>query len=133
MPPLLWNTGRKRQTMAGVRPKRLPWPSDRAGRLADLLLACMLAVITFPLMVFVAIAITCNSRGPIFSSEERVDASGRRFSALKFRTTVQSCTRGPASELTFVGGIIWHLRIDNLPQLVNVLRGEMSCIKGSSD
>jgi lipopolysaccharide/colanic/teichoic acid biosynthesis glycosyltransferase len=86
-------------------------------------------------MIFVAIAIKCDSRGPVFAWEERISTRGLRFSALKFRTTGvhSSARRGAASELTFVGGIIWHLRLDNLPQLLNVLRGEMSCIKRDSD
>ena len=113
----------------------LPDPRHRAERLGDLVVASALLLFTLPLMTIVAIAIKCDSRGPIFCWEERVDLRGRRFSAFKFRSTVQRQPVGPGiePEVTFVGGIIRFLRIDNLPQLINVLRGEMTCIVGGSD
>ena len=83
-------------------------------------------------MIFVAIAIKCDSRGPILIREPRIDRRGRRFLALKFRITSGSSSLGRA-DVTFVGNIIHFLRIDDLPQLLNVLRGEMTCVSRDRD
>jgi lipopolysaccharide/colanic/teichoic acid biosynthesis glycosyltransferase len=102
----------------------------QAGRVGDIVLASILLFITLPLMVMTAVAIKCDSRGPILVREERRDRRGRRFFAFKFRSTVYR--NAPIwyvdPEATFVGGIIRFLSIDKLPQLINVLRGEMTCL-----
>jgi lipopolysaccharide/colanic/teichoic acid biosynthesis glycosyltransferase len=102
-----------------------------AARVSDRLVAGMLLLVTLPLMVLTAIAIKCDSRGPVFAREERRDPRGRRFFALKFRSTVE--TSAGLEVVTFVGSIIRLLRIDNLPQLINVLRGEMTCVVDDPD
>jgi lipopolysaccharide/colanic/teichoic acid biosynthesis glycosyltransferase len=106
------------------------------GRVSDRLIASVVLLVTLPLMALTAIAIKCDSRGPVLVREERRDPCGRRFFAIKFRSTVD--TGGPpvrrvAQQTTFVGSIIRYLRIDNLPQLFNVLRGEMTCVAGDPD
>jgi|SRR5215472_1462993 len=100
-----------------------------APPLTELFTASALILLTLPLMILVAVAIKCESQGPIFSRTELISPRGRRFSALKFRSTVcePSPARGLVIRVTFVGSIIRFLRIENLPQLLNVLRGEMSC------
>ena len=65
--------------------------------------------------------------------EPRVDRFGRRFCALKFRITGDGGGSPGGADITFVGNIIHFLRIDNLPQLINVLRGEMTCMIGDAD
>jgi lipopolysaccharide/colanic/teichoic acid biosynthesis glycosyltransferase len=122
-------------TMRRTDPTRLPDPRHRAIRSGDLVVASVLFLITLPLMILVAIAIKCDSRGPIFSREERLYPRGYRFFALKFRSTVheERPSRGVEPEVTFVGGIMRFLRIDNLPQLVNVVRGEMTCVASDPD
>jgi lipopolysaccharide/colanic/teichoic acid biosynthesis glycosyltransferase len=102
-----------------------------ASRRTDRFIACVLLLVTLPLMVFAAIAIKCDSRGPVLVREERRDPRGRRFFALKFRSTVH--TSADLEVVTFVGSIIRFLRIDNLPQLVNALRGEMTCVADDPD
>jgi len=99
-------------------------------RLIDLVIACCLIILLMPLMTVAAIAIKCDSRGPILVWEKRTPRQGRQFWALKFRCAVRRASVGPYDEpeVTFVGGIIRFLRIDNLPQLANVLRGEMTCL-----
>ena len=89
----------------------------------------MLFLVTLPLAIFVAIAIKLDSPGPIFVRERKFDRYGRCFFALKFRIAGNSGSPSYA-ELTCVGNIIHFLQIDNLPQLINVLRGEMGCIPG---
>ena len=98
-------------------------------RFGDLVIACGLIVLLLPLMLIVTIAVKCDSRGPVLVWEFRRRPPGSDFWALKFRCTVHGADgRYPEPEATFVGGIIRYLRIDNLPQLVNVLRGEMTCL-----
>jgi lipopolysaccharide/colanic/teichoic acid biosynthesis glycosyltransferase len=104
----------------------------RARRIGDIILAGVLLVVTLPLMIVVAIAIKCDSPGPILIREPRIGRHGRRCLALKFRITGGSGSQGRA-DVTFVGNIIHFLRIDDLPQLLNVLRGEMTCAPRDRD
>ena len=103
-----------------------------SDRLRDLVIAGGLIFLVLPLMFFVAIAIKCDSGGPTLSWEQRIGPRGQRFWACRFRITAQGDTTrfGDKKQLTFVGDLIHWLRIDTLPQLVNVLRGEMTCIPG---
>jgi lipopolysaccharide/colanic/teichoic acid biosynthesis glycosyltransferase len=117
----------------GARRARLarPW-FEKWG---DFVVGCGLVVLCLPLMIVVAIAIKCDSRGPVFVWEKRTSPSGHQFWALKFRTTVHEARNRPCdkSQATFVGGMIQPLRIDTLPQLVNVLRREMTCFPADPD
>jgi lipopolysaccharide/colanic/teichoic acid biosynthesis glycosyltransferase len=104
-----------------------------ARRLGDLAAACALIALTLPLMAIVAIAIKCDSPGPLFERRQCVGIGGRRFDALSFRTTLHAVKdaelawrRGP--QMTRVGRYLRYTRVDDLPQLFNVLRGEMSII-----
>jgi lipopolysaccharide/colanic/teichoic acid biosynthesis glycosyltransferase len=113
-----------------------PRRPNRAMRLADLGIATVLIILTSPLMALTALAIKLDSSGPIFTRERRVDGDGRQFAALKFRTTqyrplVDTRTfqhLDAGSAITRLGGFLRQTRIDNLPQLLNVLRGEMVCV-----
>jgi lipopolysaccharide/colanic/teichoic acid biosynthesis glycosyltransferase len=93
-------------------------------RLGDLLLACFLLAITLPLLIVVALAIKCESQGPVFDRQTCIARGGRRFHMLKFRTSAcdpQHARPAWAQQATWVGQFA-------LPQLINVLRGEMSMI-----
>ncbi len=102
----------------------------------DLVASMLLLVITFPIMVLTAIAIKLDSRGPILYLQERVGYRGRSFMCPKFRSmTIDAEGDGVArwatkndSRVTRVGAVIRACRIDELPQLVSVLRGEMSLV-----
>lgn len=108
----------------------------RFERWSDLVVACGLIVLALPLMIMVACAIRCDSWGPALVWEKRVSPRGHQFWALRFRVFVHET---PARlyynepHATFVGGIIRYLRIDALPQLFNVLRGEMTCFPAHPD
>jgi len=98
-------------------------------RLGDLVIACMILAITFPLMLMVALAIRLETPGPIFGRQTCIGRGGRRFQMLKFRTSVHKPdhpTPSWAQKITLVGQLLRHTRLDALPQLFNVLRGEMS-------
>jgi len=98
-------------------------------RLGDLVIAFMILAITFPLMLMVALAIRLETPGPILDRQTCIGRDGRRFQLLKFRTSVHK-PHHPippwAQDMTRVGQLLRYTRLDALPQLINVLRGEMS-------
>jgi sugar transferase (PEP-CTERM system associated) len=107
-----------------------------AKRFVDLVTALILLVFSVPVVVLAAIAIKLDSAGPLFYSQDRVGVNGRVFRILKFRSmladaeqrsgVIWAAPRDP--RITRVGRIIRRLRIDELPQLLNVLRGDMSLV-----
>ncbi|MEW6357788.1 MAG: sugar transferase [Planctomycetota bacterium] len=112
--------------------KGVPYPKLR--RLLDMGLAFFGIVVSFPFWILVAVAVKLSSKGPILVTEERVGLEGESFPLIKFRTDA-----GPADHsaepiamdhpsVTAVGRLLRRTRIDELPQLINVLRGEMSLI-----
>jgi exopolysaccharide biosynthesis polyprenyl glycosylphosphotransferase len=110
--------------------------ADLAKRLFDLSIATALILLTLPLMALVALAIWCDSRGPILHRQERIGWSGRVFALWKFRSMRRDAEPGGRPiwaakgdpRVTRVGRLIRYTRIDELPQLWNVLRGEMSLV-----
>jgi sugar transferase (PEP-CTERM system associated) len=93
-------------------------------------------VLSMPLMLLTALAVKLESRGPVFYIQERVGKNGRRFKIIKFRSmrVGAEATSGPVwaeeddPRVTRVGRIIRKLRFDELPQFVNVLRGDMNFV-----
>ena len=82
-------------------------------------------------MLIVALVIKLEHEGPIFERRECIGRGGRRFRMLKFRTTMHHpihATRPWTQQTTQVGQFLRYTRIEDLPQLINVLRGEMSLI-----
>jgi exopolysaccharide biosynthesis polyprenyl glycosylphosphotransferase len=107
----------------------------RLKRLVDLILAGILLLVASPLMLLVALLIKIDSRGPILFVQERLGQKGKPFKILKFRTMFHGAANdGPVwtdhndPRITRVGKLIRKLRIDELPQLWNIIRGEMSFI-----
>jgi sugar transferase (PEP-CTERM system associated) len=105
-------------------------------RLFDLATAGTLLVMALPVMLITAIAIRLESRGPILYRQERVGQGGRPFTCMKFRSMrvdaekdgVARWAQAQDPRITRVGHFIRKMRIDELPQLINVLRGEMSLV-----
>ncbi|WP_213956020.1 sugar transferase [Variovorax sp. dw_954] len=103
-------------------------------RIFDLLASLIVVALMFPLVVASALAIKLTSSGPVFFLQERVGLHGRRFSIYKLRTmTVGNNSRDrqirPGDvDVTRVGGILRRLKIDELPQVLNVLVGDMSLV-----
>ncbi len=105
-------------------------------RLSDILLSLILLMLTAPLMAFVALLIKLDSRGPVIFSQERVGQNNRPYMVHKFRSMVADAEKhtGPVwakdddDRITRVGRVIRKLRIDELPQLWNALKGEMSMV-----
>lgn len=105
-------------------------------RVVDILLSLTLLLLLLPLNIVVAICIKLESKGPVIFSQDRVGEKRKIYTMHKFRSMVQDAEKksGPvwASEeddrITRVGRIIRKLRIDEIPQLWNVLKGEMSFV-----
>src|SRR6476620_10199385 len=101
--------------------------AQQMWRLGEFLIALVLLLISAPLLLCIALAIKWESPGPIFQSRERIGQDGRRFTMLSFRRNAydpgQQRFRG---ERTRIGHFLQRTRMDTLPQLFNVLRGEMS-------
>jgi exopolysaccharide biosynthesis polyprenyl glycosylphosphotransferase len=105
-------------------------------RILDIFFGAILLVITFPVAVVTAILIKATSPGPVFYLQKRTGLHGKPFIMYKFRTMQMGAERGNKprwaalrdARVTVVGKYLRHFRIDELPQLVNVLRNEMSII-----
>jgi exopolysaccharide biosynthesis polyprenyl glycosylphosphotransferase len=119
-----------------VHPHRLG-PGERlVKRFFDLLGASLLLAVTAPLFLLLAVLIPLTSRGPIFYRQERLGRYRRKFHILKFRTMRENAERftGPVlatardPRITRLGRFLRATKIDELPQLWNVLRGEMSLV-----
>jgi len=108
----------------------------RAYKRAVALIGAVIGLTVFaPIMVLVAIAIRLDSAGPVLYSQERVGINGKRFHILKFRsmridaeTSVPTWATENDPRVTRVGRIIRNLRLDEVPQFVNVLRGDMAFV-----
>jgi lipopolysaccharide/colanic/teichoic acid biosynthesis glycosyltransferase len=110
-------------------------PAPLAKRAMDMTVALLLLVMAAPLFVVAAALIKIESRGPVFFRQRRVGKDGRHFFMWKFRSMCQNAPRyerSPISDtdlrLTAVGRILRRLSLDELPQLINVVTGEMSLV-----
>jgi lipopolysaccharide/colanic/teichoic acid biosynthesis glycosyltransferase len=105
-------------------------PPFRGKRLFDLAVLALVAVPAAVLGVGCAAAVRFTSRGPVLFVQERVGQDGERFQVLKFRTMVAGDNPlfPDASRITGVGRWLRRFSLDELPQLVNVARGEMSIV-----
>jgi len=105
-------------------------------RVGDLALSSIFVLLGWPIFFLVAIAIRLDSRGPIFFQQERVGQRGRTFTLLKFRTMLQNAEAhtGPVwtaqedRRITRLGRWLRKTRLDEFPQILNVIKGEMSFI-----
>lgn len=104
-------------------------------RFMDLFISALGIVITSPIMVICAFAIKIDDGGPVFFKQNRVTRNGKIFNILKFRSMVTDADKDGAKKaengdmrITRVGKVIRSCRIDELPQLFNVLKGDMSIV-----
>lgn len=106
-----------------------------AKRFSDIVLSLFFLAITLPIALLVAMAIKWESPGPVIFEQERVGFRGRVFTLFKFRSMRQDAEKdGPVwaqesdNRITRVGAIIRKMRLDEIPQVFNVMRGDMSFI-----
>jgi exopolysaccharide biosynthesis polyprenyl glycosylphosphotransferase len=122
--------------LVGVRRSRLVGANLVVKRVFDLVLSVLLLIPGIPLMAIIAIAIRLDSPGPAVYRQERVGKDGRAFTAYKFRSMMQDAEAdtGPVftsradPRITKVGRFLRRTSLDEVPQVLNVLRGEMSLV-----
>ncbi len=128
--------------------------AERARRVLNIVLATLALIVVLPLMALIAVLIKLTSRGPVFYTQVRVgldrrgnrlnatnhrrtaDIGGAPFQIYKFRTMRVDAESGTGAvwatkkdpRITFVGGFLRQYRLDELPQLINVIRGEMNIV-----
>ena len=104
-------------------------------RIFDVVLACTLLVICAPSLIIIAFLIVTDSKGGVFYRQERVTQYGRKFRIFKFRTMITNAdkigslvTVSNDSRVTKIGKKLRKYRLDEIPQLFNVLFGDMSFV-----
>lgn len=117
------------------RNRGLTTEQELIKRCMDIFISLVGIIITSPIMLICAIAIKLDDGGPIFFKQNRITKNGKIFNVLKFRSMVVDAEKDGAqkatehdSRITKVGKIIRACRADELPQLFNVLRGDMSMV-----
>ena len=104
-------------------------------RVFDVITSLTLLIILSPFLIFLAILIKIDSKGPVFYRQERVTTYGKTFRIYKFRTMVQNAdkigtlvTIEHDNRITRMGRLIRKVRLDEIPQLLNILKGDMSFV-----
>jgi exopolysaccharide biosynthesis polyprenyl glycosylphosphotransferase len=129
-----------------LRPPVLSGFDWAVKRVFDLVLSALIAFVFLPLWLLIALAIKVDSRGPVLYVDRRIGVGEREFAMFKFRTMMAGAdelqpTLEPANEaegalfkirddprVTRVGGVLRRLSLDEVPQVINVLRGQMSLV-----
>ena len=106
-----------------------------AKRVMDMVISGIGIVITSPIMLIIALAVKLYDRGPVFYFQERLTVGGRSFMICKFRSMCVDSEKNGArlaskhdSRITPVGKVLRNLHLDELPQLFNVFKGDMSLV-----
>lgn len=104
-------------------------------RVFDIVISFILLIILSPILLILAILIKLDSKGPVFYRQERIKQYGKTFKIFKFRTMVQNAdkigsliTLGKDPRITRMGNVIRKCRLDELPQVINVLIGDMTFV-----
>ena len=104
-------------------------------RLLDILVSLVLTVILSPILILIALIVVIDSKGPVFYRQERITKNMKTFRIFKFRTMIDKAdTIGPLvttdndSRITRVGRVLRKVRLDELPQLFNILAGDMTLV-----
>ena len=103
-------------------------------RIFDIILSLFGLMILFPFMLIIAILIKLDSKGPVFFKQIRVTKNGREFKIFKYRTMrvgsdkYSQITVGKDNRITKIGAFLRKYKLDEIPQLINVLIGDMSLV-----
>lgn len=104
-------------------------------RMFDVVMASIILTLALPLLIIIAISIACDSKGGIFFCQERVTTYGRHFKIIKFRTMVKDADKNGTGitvkndvRVTRIGAFLRKYRLDELPQLINIIWGDMSFV-----
>lgn len=111
------------------------WFSLYIKRIVDFVLSSFMLVLFVPVFLFLAIWIKLDSKGPVFYRQERITQYGKKFRIYKFRTMIEYADKAGSlvtvhedKRITGVGKKLRHCRLDELPQLINIWKGEMSFV-----
>jgi lipopolysaccharide/colanic/teichoic acid biosynthesis glycosyltransferase len=110
------------------------WSLSDGKRLFDLVCATVGFVVFFPLMIIIGLVVALSSPGPVFFRQKRMGRRGTLFTIYKFRTMIAEAENGPCitvqgdTRITRVGVMLRKFKLDELPQFVNVIKGDMSFI-----
>lgn len=119
------------------RNRGLTYEQTILKRITDIVFSLILIILSSPVMIVTAIAVKLQDFGPVFFKQNRITRGGRFFNIIKFRSMIVDAdknikgikhTKCDDSRITPVGRIIRRFRIDELPQLFNVLKGDMSLV-----
>ena len=104
-------------------------------RVLEFIVAFFGLIFLLPILIIISIAIVLNTRGSIFYCADRIGKGGKSFTIFKFRTMVKDANKfGPPittmgdKRITFIGSILRKTKLDELPQLINVLKGNMGLV-----
>lgn len=118
-----------------VRERLSQWSQSEKKRYFDCICVVLASPFLIPVLVLIAIAVRLTSSGPVLFLQERVGRNGRSFTILKFRTMTHSedmahnpVTTANNQRFTLVGPFLRRWKLDELPQLLNVLLGDMSLV-----
>ncbi|BDQ04198.1 undecaprenyl-phosphate glucose phosphotransferase [Ignavibacterium sp.] len=119
-----------------IMPELMPEWERKLKRLLDIVVSIIILLVSLPVTLITALAIKLDSEGPVFFTQERMGMNGKIFKMIKFRSMRKDAEKltGPVwsqkndPRVTRVGKIIRKLRIDEIPQFINVLKGDMSVV-----
>ena len=119
-----------------IMPELMPEWEKKLKRISDVIISFIILVITLPLSFFVSLLIKLDSKGPVLFKQERIGMNNKIFKIYKFRSMYMDAEKstGPVwstkddPRVTRTGKILRKLRIDEIPQMFNVLKGEMSLV-----
>ncbi|WP_020404388.1 sugar transferase [Gracilimonas tropica] len=119
-----------------ISPEPMPLWEKTIKRVFDILVSLLFLILTFPFLIIIGIAIRLTSPGPAIYKQKRVGRNGKMFTIYKFRTMLNNAEKhsGPTwakkddPRVTKLGYWLRKLRIDEIPQLINVLKGDMSLV-----
>ena len=104
-------------------------------RIFDIVVSAIMVIIVSPIMLIISVMIKCDSRGPVFFRQERITQYGRVFRIYKFRTMVNHAERLGTQvtvegdmRITRIGKLLRKVRFDEIPQLFNILTGDMTFV-----
>jgi exopolysaccharide biosynthesis polyprenyl glycosylphosphotransferase len=119
-----------------IMPELMPEWEKKIKRLMDIIISLIILIVTLPINILTALAIKLDTRGPVFYKQSRAGMNGIEFNIIKFRSMKRDAEKytGPVwsqkndPRITRVGKVIRQVRIDEIPQMFNILKGEMSLV-----
>jgi exopolysaccharide biosynthesis polyprenyl glycosylphosphotransferase len=119
-----------------IMPELMPEWEKKLKRLMDVFISLLILIFSSPILILTAIAIKIDSKGPVLFKQERLGQNGKPFNVLKYRSMIVDAEKysGPVwsqkddPRVTRMGKFVRRVRIDEIPQMLNVLKGEMSLV-----